>query len=171
MNKICLKCGEEKDSLSFSQNKRCRKDFASTCFECRAKNRKERIEKYRDKFRAATKRWAHSERGIEKTKEWKKINRLKCRDAEKRYNAKNPENKRRTVKKYVMIHPERERARLMVRGRIKNGLIKKQPCSMCGSAIRVQAHHDDYSKPLEVRWLCIYHHNVVHGRIKENVAA
>lgn len=44
---------------------------------------------------------------------------------------------------------------------IREGKLKKKPCEVCGS-LDVQAHHDDYSKPLEVRWLCVPHHNEHH---------
>jgi hypothetical protein len=40
---------------------------------------------------------------------------------------------------------------------VKRGEIKYQPCEVCGE--KAQAHHDDYSKPLEVRFLCRTHHN------------
>lgn len=36
---------------------------------------------------------------------------------------------------------------------IERGEIIKQPCEKCG-ATETQAHHDDYNKPLDVRWLC-----------------
>src|SRR5262245_57418077 len=39
---------------------------------------------------------------------------------------------------------------------LKRGKIKRQPCEVCGST--AQMHHDDYSRPLEVRWLCRPHH-------------
>jgi len=35
--------------------------------------------------------------------------------------------------------------------------LERQPCEVCG-AQKAQAHHDDYSKPLDVRWLCTTHH-------------
>lgn len=34
-------------------------------------------------------------------------------------------------------------------------------CEVCES-IHAQRHHDDYSKPLEIRWLCPLHHKEVH---------
>jgi hypothetical protein len=40
------------------------------------------------------------------------------------------------------------------------GLIDVKPCEVCGA--KAEAHHDDYSKPLEVKWLCSKHHRRVH---------
>lgn len=38
---------------------------------------------------------------------------------------------------------------------LKSGKIKKQDsCSICHSKTRVEGHHDDYNRPLCVRWLC-----------------
>lgn len=39
--------------------------------------------------------------------------------------------------------------------------LKRQPCGICGDE-RAQAHHHDYSKPLDVTWLCAYHHAQEH---------
>jgi ribosomal protein S27AE len=45
---------------------------------------------------------------------------------------------------------------------IRRGELVRQPCEVCG-ATKVHAHHDDYSKPLDVRWLCSRHHRLHHG--------
>lgn len=54
-------------------------------------------------------------------------------------------------------------ARMAVRNEIRNGRMVRKPCEKCGNP-KSQAHHHDYSKPLEVQWLCIRHHMMVHGR-------
>jgi len=40
----------------------------------------------------------------------------------------------------------------------KRGKLVPKPCEKCGSTSRIEKHHDDYQKPLEVRWLCRAHH-------------
>jgi len=44
----------------------------------------------------------------------------------------------------------------------RRGKITRKPCEVCGSGDS-QKHHDDYSKPLEVRWLCRAHHLELHA--------
>ena len=42
----------------------------------------------------------------------------------------------------------------IVRSAVRSGeLVKPGVCPSCGSDV-VQGHHDDYSKPLDVRWVC-----------------
>jgi hypothetical protein len=41
------------------------------------------------------------------------------------------------------------------------GDLRRQPCEICSDP-QAQAHHDDYLKPLEVRWLCRSHHRIWH---------
>ncbi len=52
---------------------------------------------------------------------------------------------------------ERYMARWILKRRVITGQVKKQPCEVCG-LVKVDAHHDDYAKPLEVRWFCRQHH-------------
>jgi hypothetical protein len=59
---------------------------------------------------------------------------------------------------------QRMRARERVHHEIRQGRIVRQPCEVCG-APKTQAHHADYSKPLEVRWLCHEHHRELHNRV------
>jgi hypothetical protein len=45
---------------------------------------------------------------------------------------------------------------------IKRGKIIKQPCCICGNP-KAEAHHEDYSKPLDVIWYCREHHLKIHS--------
>lgn len=67
--------------------------------------------------------------------------------------------------KYRKKNPEKYRAHCMVRTALKNKILVKNPCEVCGSKQRINAHHDDYSKPLEVMWLCSVHHHARHREL------
>ena len=58
---------------------------------------------------------------------------------------------------------QRSRARGIVAVAIRKGTLVRQPCAECGKA-NADAHHRDYSKPLEVEWLCELHHMSRHRR-------
>ena len=59
-------------------------------------------------------------------------------------------------------HPEREAARKAVASAVRAGKLIRQPCEVCQAA-PAESHHDDYSKPLVVRWLCPTHHDEHHA--------
>src|SRR6478736_5180241 len=54
---------------------------------------------------------------------------------------------------YRKRYPERRNARDRVYYAVKTGKLKRQPCYKCGNK-KSEAHHEDYSKPLDVKWLC-----------------
>lgn len=58
----------------------------------------------------------------------------------------------------------RSRAYNKVAYAIKSGKLIKEPCLKCGD-IKTQAHHEDYRKPLMVKWLCFKHHKEIHGQV------
>ena len=51
-----------------------------------------------------------------------------------------------------------------VRARAEAQSIPSQPCEVCG-AFPADKHHDDYSRPRDVRFLCEYHHGIVHRKV------
>jgi len=51
----------------------------------------------------------------------------------------------------------RYKIRQATRYAIRRGYIIQKPCEVCGE-IKVEAHHDDYNKPFDVRFLCQKHH-------------
>lgn len=44
---------------------------------------------------------------------------------------------------------------------IRSGKLIRKPCEKCGE-LKVEGHHDDYTKPYDVRWLCGKHHREHH---------
>jgi ribosomal protein S27AE len=61
----------------------------------------------------------------------------------------------------------KDNVRVKTRYRILRGILKKEPCEKCGE-IKVEAHHDDYNKPFEIRWLCVFHHHEHHSKKRKN---
>lgn len=55
----------------------------------------------------------------------------------------------------------KQKAHKLVDKAVKLGFLKRSPCEECGKE-NAFAHHDDYGKPLEVRWLCNFHHSEHH---------
>lgn len=49
--------------------------------------------------------------------------------------------------------------------RVRRGLLLKFPCEVCNN-VEVEAHHDDYNKPYEIRWLCFKHHREHHKNLR-----
>jgi hypothetical protein len=58
-------------------------------------------------------------------------------------------------------NPEKYKAHTALNNAIRDGRLKKRPCEVCRRRDS-HAHHADYSKPLEVRWLCPVHHKLAH---------
>lgn len=63
---------------------------------------------------------------------------------------------------------EKAQAQLTLRNAIASNKIQRLPCEVCGK-LPTDGHHMDYSKPLEVVWLCRKHHKLEHGKINRKI--
>lgn len=68
------------------------------------------------------------------------------------------------VLKWVAKNQEKLKAHRIFHRAVENGKIERGKCFVCG-AERVDGHHEDYSKPLEVVWVCRKHHKDIHKGI------
>lgn len=61
-------------------------------------------------------------------------------------------------------NPQKRKARTALGNAIRDGRIKREPCQFCGDP-KSEAHHRDYSKPLDVVWACFKcHREQFHGQ-------
>lgn len=65
---------------------------------------------------------------------------------------------------YRKKYPQKYMAASIVNYAIKSKKLFKQPCEICGTKKSIHAHHDDYSMPLNIRWLCAAHHKQWHSK-------
>lgn len=73
---------------------------------------------------------------------------------------------------YRSKFPKKYKAHCMVNNAIRDGRMKQETaCSNCASEFSVHAHHDDYSFPLTVRWLCAACHSQWHTENGEGANA
>ena len=63
---------------------------------------------------------------------------------------------------YRATYPRKCSARTAVGNAVRDGYLFPQPCEECGNVDNIHAHHDDYSKQLDVRWLCAACHKAWH---------
>jgi hypothetical protein len=137
MVKTCYKCGVE-----FTPSPGQLKRFDYRCSLCEnARHKKWRSgNRKREIARCAAYRELPGMR--EKRAEWARIKRLDPQEAYK------------------------NRARHVARHAVASGRLARKPCEVCGLT-KTEAHHDDYDKPLEVRWLCAQHHADLHRMRRE----
>ena len=93
----------------------------------------------------------------------KRIDKYRAYDVARAKTPKRQKLAMRVMREYRRGNPERYTANTAVNNAIRDGRLVKQPCEVCGR-LDVHGHHDDYTKPLEVRWLCPVHHKEHHER-------
>jgi len=73
----------------------------------------------------------------------------------------NPDRVRELRRRRNSIDRKKHRIEVLARNAAARAKIPRQPCEVCGNG-HTEYHHDDYSKPLEVRHLCRKHHRETH---------
>jgi hypothetical protein len=133
-----------------------------------------------DRKRALDKLWRHlnKSRKAKSDRDWQKNNPERSRNHKANWAKRNKEKvdlylfgyrktdmRKNVIKRYYDSHKLEFAARRKAGRAIRSGALIKQPCEVCANP-KSEAHHDDYSKPLEVRWLCKAHHSEHHSKYK-----
>ena len=148
--KTCFKCGCEKPFSEFYRHKGMADGHLGKCKACTktdvSTHREENIEKVRAYDR---------ERGI-------LPHRVEARKTYQETEAFRHSHAKAN-QKYRVSKPERERARSAVSRAVRHGRLIPWPvCAIPECDCAPEAHHPDYSRPLEVVWLCDGHHKDAH---------
>jgi len=73
----------------------------------------------------------------------------------------------KTMRIQAERHPERHKARTAFGNAVRDGRVIAWPvCSVPECCGRPQGHHPDYSRPLDVVWLCAKHHKEAHALVR-----
>ena len=137
--KTCFKCNIPKPRADFYKHPRMADGLLGKCKECTKRDSRTRLQEKRPAV-------ARYERERNQTPGRR---------------AKTLEYQRRRRKH----DPEKYKARTALGNALRDGRVIRGPCGVCGTTLRVQGHHHDYSKPLDVRWLCFKHHREhAHGQ-------
>jgi transcription elongation factor Elf1 len=133
----CNLCGEEKSLSAFVGDRGNPAGRGYRCKPCHANLQKSRRRANPEAMRAIERKYA---RKVRTGRRWRSYATEQCRATRKLWRAK---------------YPERTRAHRMVHEAVKKGeLTRLLNCERCGTSGRIEASHTDYSKPLDVEWLC-----------------
>lgn len=146
--KQCYRCKKIKPLSGFYKHLTMVDGCSNKCKECAKFDSKRNKIKRSDYYKDHDRKYSRSLRRIEARKIYNKTD--MCRRAYRHY-----------ASNYRKKNPIRCKARKSLAYAVVSGRIKRLPCEICG-AIKTEAHHDDYQKPLNVRWLCMKHHNELH---------
>ena len=139
--KTCNRCGQSKPLDQFSKHLSRKDGYSTICRECNSSKCHE--------F------WVHKKQDANfllKNRERRSASRLLRPDAPRDKAAKAAANSI-----WLSRNTEKKRAHSAVNWALKCGRLIRKPCVICGNP-KSQAHHEDYTKPLDVIWFCHTHH-------------
>ncbi len=137
--KTCFKCGVEKTLDAFYKHSAMGDGHLGKCKECTKKDVREN-----------------------------RANKLDYYLQYDQQRSKTPERKQQAAKAFRNLrknHPIKAKARASVSKAVESGKLHPLPCWICGE--KAEAHHPDYSMPLDVVWLCFKHHREAHKMVRD----
>lgn len=137
--KRCPNCGERKPLTEFHRHSGRRDGRSSYCKEC----------------------------ACERARKWEAENRERANRTAREWNRANPDKVAARHRRWIEAHPEKRAAQVQLGHAIEAGrIVRPTNCEDCGSDGLIHGHHDDYSKPLDVRWLCPRCHKAAHREME-----
>ena len=151
--KTCKTCNTTKPYSEFYKHSQMTDGYLNTCKECKKQQQTEIRNNNLEYYRNYDKNRPNKEERYEKNKQYLKTENGKLSHA-------------KALKKSNEKYPLKYKAKNAVSNAVRDGkLIKPTTCESCGNITpskRLEGHHCDYSKPLEVMWLCVSCHKEWH---------
>jgi ribosomal protein S27AE len=148
--KACFKCQRELPLSEFYRHPHMGDGYLNKCKACA---RADAARVYREKTATAAGLQAERERGREK------YHRL---GYSQRYRGK---GQGRHQKDWQERWPEKRKAHGILGRALRTGKVTKpEECQECGASGVIHGHHPDYTKPLDVMWLCVKCHFIQHRK-------
>lgn len=177
--KTCSRCGLEKDEKEYFKAK---KGFQSWCKRCNRERSREREAADPKKHKEKERLRDAARNDTDERKEWRKKhqaeNRQRISVAAREYYLKNNDRLNECARKWRSENKEiineankrhhakvplKRAARKFVSYAIAAKVISRpNACEICSKSCNPEAHHEDYTKPLEVKWICRQCHGFLH---------
>lgn len=165
----CVKCGAMKPLSGYAPSRSNGSGHPRKkrmCKECVSARQREYRNNNKDRYIAymAEYRRAHYDRLQEQSHENYMANREKRIKDAVEYSRNHPE----ICKNKRTREPEKAKCWSSFSDAVYRGLVQRRNvCDLCGSSGKIHGHHPDYSKPLDVIWVCTICHGKLHrGRRK-----
>lgn len=105
-----------------------------------------------------------------RSKAYRERNPEKARDARREFRKRHAPKIQAYQTDWRQQNPEKARAKAHIQNLVRAGKLKcPDSCENCGAICVVHGHHDDYSKPAKVRWLCPSCHNNHHAALRDKL--
>lgn len=170
MIRRCWKCKTEKPFDEFGKRTKDKDGIDKICKICRRERDRDFELRNREKRVARHALWRDENRDKinERNRAKYAENPQEYLEEQRFYRPRYQEKIEEYARNYKKNNREKCNAREKLRYHLSHGKITKpNSCSLCGkSGVKIDAHHADYSKPLEVVWLCCYCHLAIHRHLK-----
>lgn len=153
--KECFKCKVSKPLSEFYKHAQMADGHLNKCKECTKKDVGKHREENLERVQAYDRSRSNLPHRVEARAEYQKT------EAFAKSHAK-------SLKKHAEKYPERAKARIATGNAIRDGRLIPWPvCAIPECSNKPEAHHPDYSRALDVVWLCTKHHTDAHNLGRE----
>lgn len=115
----------------------------------------------RNKIRMRIRYAADPQRARAQRRKWKLAHHEWSAEQQRQWRRDHPGYNTAASNKWHLAHREQYLANKQLQYAVVSGAIVRGPCEACGTH-PAEGHHDDYARPLAVRWLCKRHHAELH---------